>query len=38
MDNTNKAYIIGHRNPDMDSIAAALGSQEFLRLRVGVGR
>jgi manganese-dependent inorganic pyrophosphatase len=36
MDNTNKAYIIGHRNPDMDSIAAALGYAWVLATRDGL--
>ena len=25
MDNTNVVYVIGHRNPDTDTIATALG-------------
>jgi hypothetical protein len=36
MDNTDVVYIIGHRNPDMDSIAAALGYAWVLATRDGL--
>jgi len=36
MDNTDVVYVIGHRNPDTDSIAAALGYAWVLATRDGL--
>src|SRR5512146_1795325 len=36
MDNTNVVYVIGHRNPDTDTIATALGYAWVLATRDGL--
>ncbi len=36
MDNTNTVYVIGHRNPDTDTIAAALDYAWVLATRDGL--